>query len=226
MNQKPRKLYCVKQPQWYLSGKLAFRRKHKCDHECMALVNQILADKPEKFYLVKGVPGVLSTHHSSYLVPLQLGFGRVLNPTGLCHYQAPCGRTLNTYAEIFAYLKKTKSRMAVDQFVLDPCVPLFRAHSPLKVWYYLPDMSRGKETLSIQAVNQHTTQQLPDFEYIPEMKFDLGLNSIDRISSVFERDKVCCDCEDDCEDAQHCPCRAKCKYGYDFMRLEKHSPYV
>jgi hypothetical protein len=225
MAEKPRKLYCVKQPQWYLSGRAAYRKKHKCDLGCMQLVRQILSEKKDKFCQILDVPGVLSSHHSSYLVPLQLGFGRVLDPTGNCHYQAPCGRPLHSYSEIFAFLKVTDCCLSVDQFVLDSQIPLFRAHLPLRVWYYLPDLSRGKECLAVQAVNEYSISALPDFEYVQGMRFEGDSGHLkEQISSELTGDKVCCDCRDNCEDSEKCACQVKSRFGYDFMRLGPSPP--
>ena len=104
---------------------------HDCCEECSVLERALIEDNPTKFRITDD--SILMFGESPFMVPLYLEFKRKNEEGEPCGYLSPCGVEMYSYESIYRYLKTTKSRLNVSQFVLTTRIELFRDREPFLV---------------------------------------------------------------------------------------------
>uniref|UniRef100_A0A672GDH0 [histone H3]-lysine(4) N-trimethyltransferase n=1 Tax=Salarias fasciatus TaxID=181472 RepID=A0A672GDH0_SALFA len=117
-------------------------------------------------------------------------------------YKAPCGLCLRNMAEIQHYLFQTRCDFIfLEMFCLDPYVLVDRPFQPQRPFYYIPDITSGKEDIPLSCVNEIDTTPPPKVAYSKERIPEDGV--FINTSSDF---LVGCDCTDGCRDKSKCSC--------------------
>ncbi|XP_062384689.1 histone-lysine N-methyltransferase SETDB1-B-like [Sardina pilchardus] len=118
-------------------------------------------------------------------------------------YRSPCGRSLSTMKQVQDYLFQTRCDfLMLDMFSLDPFVLVKRAPSRQpQVFFSLPDISEGSETVPIPCVNLLDSTRPELIEYIAKRTPGKGVNINTQTDFL-----VGCDCTDGCLDSSKCSC--------------------
>lgn len=172
-----------------------FYLTHTCQPACL---NRI---RPAKLDLNRG--------KNPLLVPLLCDFRRMtgrrkVNRKMSFHviYKAPCGLCLRNMEEIQKYLFQTQCDFIfLEMFCLDPYVLVDRPFNPQRPFYYIPDITRGKEDVPLSCVNEIDSTPPPKVAYSKERIPEDGV--FINTSSDF---LVGCDCTDGCRDKSKCSC--------------------
>ncbi|CAN9513636.1 unnamed protein product [Ophioblennius macclurei] len=117
-------------------------------------------------------------------------------------YKAPCGLCLRNMAEIQQYLFQTRCDFIfLEMFCLDPYVLVDRPFQPQRPFYYIPDITTGKEDIPLSCVNEIDSTPPPKVAYSKERIPEDGV--FINTSSDF---LVGCECTDGCRDKSKCSC--------------------
>uniref|UniRef100_A0A7N8WVI3 [histone H3]-lysine(4) N-trimethyltransferase n=1 Tax=Mastacembelus armatus TaxID=205130 RepID=A0A7N8WVI3_9TELE len=117
-------------------------------------------------------------------------------------YKAPCGLCLRNMAEIQRYIFQTRCDFIfLEMFCLDPYVLVDRPFQPQRPFYYIPDITSGKEDIPLSCVNEIDSTPPPKVAYSKERIPEDGV--FINTSSDF---LVGCDCTDGCQDKSKCSC--------------------
>lgn len=81
-------------------------------------------------------------------------------------YKAPCGLCLRNMAEIQHYLFQTRCDFIfLEMFCLDPYVLVDRPFQPQRPFYYIADITGGKEDIPLSCVNEIDSTPPPKVAY-------------------------------------------------------------
>lgn len=81
-------------------------------------------------------------------------------------YKAPCGLCLRNMAEIQHYLFQTRCDFIfLEMFCLDPYVLVDRPFQPQRPFYYIPDITGGREDIPLSCVNEIDSTPPPKVAY-------------------------------------------------------------
>ncbi|KAM3873062.1 histone-lysine N-methyltransferase SETDB1-B-like [Diretmus argenteus] len=117
-------------------------------------------------------------------------------------YKAPCGRCLRNMAEIQNYLFQTSCDFIfLEMFCLDPYVLVDRPFQPQRAFYYIQDITCGREDIPLSCVNEIDSTPPPKVAYNKERIPEDGVYI--NTSPEF---LVGCDCTDGCRDKSKCSC--------------------
>uniref|UniRef100_A0A671WXB2 [histone H3]-lysine(4) N-trimethyltransferase n=1 Tax=Sparus aurata TaxID=8175 RepID=A0A671WXB2_SPAAU len=117
-------------------------------------------------------------------------------------YKAPCGLCLRNMAEIQHYLFQTRCDFIfLEMFCLDPYVLVDRPFQPQRPFYYIHDITGGKEDIPLSCVNEIDSTPPPKVAYSKERIPEDGV-SINTSSDFL----VGCECTDGCRDKSKCSC--------------------
>ncbi|XP_018415412.1 PREDICTED: histone-lysine N-methyltransferase SETDB1 [Nanorana parkeri] len=201
-----------------------FYLRHNCSHACLSRVRNI-------------------SHRirNPLLVPLLYDFRRMtarrrVNRKLGFHvlYKTPCGLSLRTMPEIERYLFETTCDMLLlEMFCLDPYVLVDRKFQPQKPFYYIPDITYGKEDVPLSCVNEIDRTPPPQVAYSKERIPGRGV-----YINTGQDFLVGCDCTDGCRDRSKCAChqltleatgctpgaQINTQAGYQHKRLEECLP--
>ncbi|KAM6434504.1 histone-lysine N-methyltransferase SETDB1 isoform 1-T2 [Liasis olivaceus] len=149
-------------------------------------------------------------------------------------YKTPCGLCLRSMSEIERYLFETDCDfLFLEMFCLDPYVLVDRRFQPYKPFYYIADITKGKEDVPLSCVNEIDSTPPPQVAYSKERIPGKGVY----INTSWEF-LVGCDCEDGCRDKSKCAChqltiqatactpggQINLNSGYQHKRLEECLP--
>ncbi|XP_060249092.1 histone-lysine N-methyltransferase SETDB1 isoform X1 [Meriones unguiculatus] len=149
-------------------------------------------------------------------------------------YKTPCGLCLRTMQEIERYLFETGCDfLYLEMFCLDPYVLVDRKFQPIKPFYYILDITCGKEDVPLSCVNEIDTTPPPQVAYSKERIPGKGV-----FINTGPEFLVGCDCNDGCRDKSKCACHqltiqaTACtpggqinpNSGYQYKRLEECLP--
>ncbi|XP_024908003.1 histone-lysine N-methyltransferase SETDB1 isoform X2 [Pteropus alecto] len=204
-----------------------FYLPHVCSYTCLSRVRPILSEQ----YRGK----------NPLLVPLLYDFRRMtarrrVNRKMGFHviYKTPCGLCLRTMQEIERYLFETGCDfLFLEMFCLDPYVLVDRKFQPYKPFYYILDITYGKEDVPLSCVNEIDTTPPPQVAYSKERIPGKGV-----FINTGPEFLVGCDCKDGCRDKSKCACHqltiqaTACtpggqinpNSGYQYKRLEECLP--
>lgn len=111
-------------------------------------------------------------------------------------YKTPCGLCLRTMQEIERYLFETGCDfLFLEMFCLDPYVLVDRKFQPFKPFYYILDITYGKEDVPLSCVNEIDTTPPPQVAYSKERIPGKGV-----FINTGPEFLVGCDCKDGCRD--------------------------
>lgn len=97
-------------------------------------------------------------------------------------YKAPCGLCLRNMAEIQHYLFQTRCDFIfLEMFCLDPYVLVDRPFQPQKPFYYIPDITGGKEDIPLSCVNEIDSTPPPKVAYSKDC---MGMVTMERLTGV------------------------------------------
>ncbi|XP_071656495.1 histone-lysine N-methyltransferase SETDB1 isoform X2 [Patagioenas fasciata] len=172
-----------------------FYLPHVCSYTCLAHVRPIRSDQ----YRSK----------NPLLIPLLYDFRRMtarrrINRKMGFHvlYKTPCGLSLRTMQEIERYLFETDCDfLFLEMFCLDPYVLVDRKFQPYKPFYYIADITKGREDVPLSCVNEIDNTPPPQVAYSKERIPGKGVY----INTSWEF-LVGCDCKDGCRDKSKCAC--------------------
>uniref|UniRef100_A0A8C9TJP2 [histone H3]-lysine(4) N-trimethyltransferase n=1 Tax=Scleropages formosus TaxID=113540 RepID=A0A8C9TJP2_SCLFO len=117
-------------------------------------------------------------------------------------YKSPCGRCLRNMAEIEHYLFQTNCDFIfLEMFCLDPYVLVDRRFQPQKPFYYIRDITNGREDIPLSCVNEIDMTPPPNVAYSKERIPADGV--FINTSPDF---LVGCDCTDGCRNKSKCSC--------------------
>ncbi|KAM3918040.1 histone-lysine N-methyltransferase SETDB1 isoform 2-T2 [Leptodactylus fuscus] len=149
-------------------------------------------------------------------------------------YKAPCGLSLRTMPEIERFLFESScDKLFLEMFCLDPYVLVDRKFQPQKPFYYIPDITYGKEDVPLSCVNEIDRTPPPQVDYSKERIPGRGVFINTGLDFL-----VGCDCTDGCRDRSKCACHqltidaTRCtpgaqvntSAGYTHKRLEECLP--
>lgn len=149
-------------------------------------------------------------------------------------YKTPCGLCLRTMQEIERYLFETGCDfLFLEMFCLDPYVLVDRKFQPFKPFYYILDITYGKEDVPLSCVNEIDTTPPPQVAYSKERIPGKGV-----FINTGPEFLVGCDCKDGCRDKSKCAChqltiqatactpggQVNPNSGYQYKRLEECLP--
>ncbi|XP_060057717.1 histone-lysine N-methyltransferase SETDB1 isoform X3 [Erinaceus europaeus] len=149
-------------------------------------------------------------------------------------YKTPCGLCLRTMQEIERYLFETGCDfLFLEMFCLDPYVLVDRKFQPYKPFYYILDITYGKEDVPLSCVNEIDTTPPPQVAYSKERIPGKGV-----FINTGPEFLVGCDCKDGCRDKSKCAChqltiqatactpggQVNPNSGYQYKRLEECLP--
>ncbi|MGH0188709.1 UNVERIFIED_CONTAM: hypothetical protein FKN15_031123 [Acipenser sinensis] len=143
------------------------------------------------------------------LVPLLYDFRRMtgrrrVNRKMWFHviYKSPCGLSLRSMAEIERYVFSTRCDfLFLEMFCLDPYVLVDRRFQPQKPFYFVRDITRGREDVPLSCVNEIDMTPPPSVAYSKERIPGKGV-AINTSGDFL----VGCDCTDGCRDKSKCAC--------------------
>ncbi|NXC22380.1 SETB1 methyltransferase, partial [Corythaeola cristata] len=172
-----------------------FYLPHVCSYTCLSRVRPIRSDQ----YRSK----------NPLLIPLLYDFRRMtarrrVNRKMGFHvlYKTPCGLCLRTMQEIERYLFETDCDfLFLEMFCLDPYVLVDRKFQPYKPYYYIADITKGREDVPLSCVNEIDNTPPPQVAYSKERIPGKGVY----INTSWEF-LVGCDCKDGCRDKSKCAC--------------------
>uniref|UniRef100_A0A452E571 Histone-lysine N-methyltransferase SETDB1 n=1 Tax=Capra hircus TaxID=9925 RepID=A0A452E571_CAPHI len=204
-----------------------FYLPHVCSYTCLSRVRPMRSEQ----YRGK----------NPLLVPLLYDFRRMtarrrVNRKMGFHviYKTPCGLCLRTMQEIERYLFETGCDfLFLEMFCLDPYVLVDRKFQPYKPFYYILDITYGKEDVPLSCVNEIDTTPPPQVAYSKERIPGKGV-----FINTGPEFLVGCDCKDGCRDKSKCACHqltiqaTACtpggqinpNSGYQYKRLEECLP--
>ncbi|XP_054419155.1 histone-lysine N-methyltransferase SETDB1 isoform X1 [Pteronotus mesoamericanus] len=204
-----------------------FYLPHVCSYTCLSRVRPIRNEQ----YRGK----------NPLLVPLLYDFRRMtarrrVNRKMGFHviYKTPCGLCLRTMQEIERYLFETGCDfLFLEMFCLDPYVLVDRKFQPYKPFYYILDITYGKEDVPLSCVNEIDTTPPPQVAYSKERIPGKGV-----FINTGPEFLVGCDCKDGCRDKSKCAChqltiqatactpggQVNPNSGYQYKRLEECLP--
>ncbi|XP_053526155.1 histone-lysine N-methyltransferase SETDB1 isoform X2 [Artibeus jamaicensis] len=204
-----------------------FYLPHVCSYTCLSRVRPIRSEQ----YRGK----------NPLLVPLLYDFRRMtarrrVNRKMGFHviYKTPCGLCLRTMQEIERYLFETGCDfLFLEMFCLDPYVLVDRKFQPYKPFYYILDITYGKEDVPLSCVNEIDTTPPPQVAYSKERIPGKGV-----FINTGPEFLVGCDCKDGCRDKSKCAChqltiqatactpggQVNPNSGYQYKRLEECLP--
>uniref|UniRef100_A0A665UZR8 [histone H3]-lysine(4) N-trimethyltransferase n=1 Tax=Echeneis naucrates TaxID=173247 RepID=A0A665UZR8_ECHNA len=177
------------QPSYRAPTDRIFYLAHTCQPACLNRV------RPTKSDIHRG--------KNPLLTPLLYDFRRMtgrrkVNRKMSFHviYKAPCGLCLRNMAEIQHYLFQTRCDFIfLEMFCLDPYVLVDRPFQPQRPFYYIPDITGGKEDIPLSCVNEIDSTPPPKVDYSKERIPEDGV--FINTSADF---LVGCDCTDGCRD--------------------------
>ncbi|XP_042297054.1 histone-lysine N-methyltransferase SETDB1 isoform X2 [Sceloporus undulatus] len=172
-----------------------FYLPHVCSYTCLSRVRPFRSDQ----YRSK----------NPLLIPLLYDFRRMnarrrINRKTGFHviYKSPCGLCLRSMAEIERYIFETDCDfLFLEMFCLDPYVMVDRKFQPYKPFYYIMDITKGKEDVPLSCVNEIDNTPPPQVAYSKERIPGKGVY----INTSWEF-LVGCDCEDGCRNKSKCAC--------------------
>ncbi|NXM23632.1 SETB1 methyltransferase, partial [Oxyruncus cristatus] len=204
-----------------------FYLPHVCSYACLSRVRPIRGDQYRS--------------RNPLLIPLLYDFRRMtarrrVNRKMGFHvlYKTPCGLCLRSMQEIERYLFETDCDfLFLEMFCLDPYVLVDRKFQPYKPYYYIPDITNGREDVPLSCVNEIDSTPPPQVAYSKERIPGKGVF----INTSWEF-LVGCDCKDGCRDKSKCACQqltiqaSGCtpggqinpNSGYQYKRLEECLP--
>uniref|UniRef100_A0A2K5BVS5 Histone-lysine N-methyltransferase SETDB1 n=1 Tax=Aotus nancymaae TaxID=37293 RepID=A0A2K5BVS5_AOTNA len=204
-----------------------FYLPHVCSYTCLSRV------RPMRNEQYRG--------KNPLLVPLLYDFRRMtarrrVNRKMGFHviYKTPCGLCLRTMQEIERYLFETGCDfLFLEMFCLDPYVLVDRKFQPYKPFYYILDITYGKEDVPLSCVNEIDTTPPPQVAYSKERIPGKGV-----FINTGPEFLVGCDCKDGCRDKSKCAChqltvqatactpggQINANSGYQYKRLEECLP--
>ncbi|XP_028712050.1 histone-lysine N-methyltransferase SETDB1 isoform X1 [Peromyscus leucopus] len=204
-----------------------FYLPHVCSHTCLSRIRPMRSEQ----YRGK----------NPLLVPLLYDFRRMtarrrVNRKMGFHviYKTPCGLCLRTMQEIERYLFETGCDfLFLEMFCLDPYVLVDRKFQPFKPFYYILDITYGKEDVPLSCVNEIDTTPPPQVAYSKERIPGKGV-----FINTGPEFLVGCDCKDGCRDKSKCAChqltiqatactpggQVNPNSGYQYKRLEECLP--
>ncbi|XP_019334491.1 histone-lysine N-methyltransferase SETDB1 isoform X1 [Alligator mississippiensis] len=183
------------EPSYHAPMEKLFYLPHVCSFTCLSRVRPIRSDQ----YRSK----------NPLLIPLLYDFRRMtarrrINRKMGFHvlYKTPCGLCLRTMQEIERYLFETDCDfLFLEMFCLDPYVLVDRKFQPYKPFYYIADITKGKEDVPLSCVNEIDSTPPPQVAYSKERIPGKGVY----INTSWEF-LVGCDCKDGCRDKSKCAC--------------------
>ncbi|KAI3360504.1 hypothetical protein L3Q82_002391 [Scortum barcoo] len=183
------------QPAYRAPTDRIFYLAHTCQPACLKRV------RPAKADMHRG--------KNPLLTPLLYDFRRMtgrrkVNRKMSFHviYKAPCGLCLRNMAEIQHYLFQTRCDFIfLEMFCLDPYVLVDRPFQPQRPFYYIPDITGGKEDIPLSCVNEIDSTPPPKVAYSKERIPEDGVYI--NTSPDF---LVGCECTDGCRDKSKCSC--------------------
>ncbi|XP_077048271.1 histone-lysine N-methyltransferase SETDB1 isoform X3 [Agelaius phoeniceus] len=172
-----------------------FYLPHVCSYACLARVRPVRGDQYRS--------------RNPLLIPLLYDFRRMtarrrVNRKMGFHvlYKTPCGLCLRSMHEIERYLFETDCDfLFLEMFCLDPYVLVDRKFQPYKPYYYIADITKGKEDVPLSCVNEIDNTPPPQVAYSKERIPGKGVY----INTSWEF-LVGCDCKDGCRDKSRCAC--------------------
>uniref|UniRef100_A0A3Q3X063 [histone H3]-lysine(4) N-trimethyltransferase n=1 Tax=Mola mola TaxID=94237 RepID=A0A3Q3X063_MOLML len=183
------------QPAYRAPTDRIFYLAHACQPACL---NRVRPEKPD-----------MHCGKNPLLTPLLYDFRRMtgrrkVNRKMSFHviYKAPCGLCLRNMAEIQQYLFQTHCDFIfLEMFCLDPYVLVDRPFQPQRPFYYIPDITGGKEDIPLSCVNEIDSTPPPKVAYSKERIPEDGV--FINTSADF---LVGCECTDGCRDKLKCSC--------------------
>ncbi|NXR66906.1 SETB1 methyltransferase, partial [Rhadina sibilatrix] len=172
-----------------------FYLPHVCSYTCLSRVRPVRSDQYRS--------------RNPLLIPLLYDFRRMtarrrVNRKMGFHvlYKTPCGLCLRSMHEIERYLFETDCDfLFLEMFCLDPYVLVDRKFQPYKPYYYIADITKGKEDVPLSCVNEIDNTPPPQVAYSKERIPGKGVY----INTSWEF-LVGCDCKDGCRDKSRCAC--------------------
>uniref|UniRef100_A0A8D0GCM3 SET domain bifurcated histone lysine methyltransferase 1 n=1 Tax=Sphenodon punctatus TaxID=8508 RepID=A0A8D0GCM3_SPHPU len=172
-----------------------FYLPHVCSYTCLSRVRPVRSDQ----YRSK----------NPLLIPLLYDFRRMtarrrVNRKMGFHviYKTPCGLCLRSMNEIERYLFEADCDfLFLEMFCLDPYVLVDRKFQPYKPFYYIADITKGREDVPLSCVNEIDTTPPPQVAYSKERIPGKGVY----INTSWEF-LVGCDCKDGCRNKSKCAC--------------------
>ncbi|XP_028404794.1 uncharacterized protein LOC114527359 [Dendronephthya gigantea] len=163
---------------------------HKCSFACSRSSSKISIDPLE---------------HNPLAVPILMDWKReIVKRRGKTnkrdvYYRTPCNRRLRNMTEVIRYLQLTgESSLNVDHFTFDWRVRTDNVTPPVAV---VNDISSGQENRPLPAVNQVDGTLPPNIQYMSMRQFAPEVELTTDPGFM-----VCCDCKDNCSDANKCAC--------------------
>ncbi|NXG15894.1 SETB1 methyltransferase, partial [Grallaria varia] len=173
-----------------------FYLPHVCSYVCLSRVRPVRSDQYRS--------------RNPLLIPLLYDFRRMtarrrVNRKMGFHvlYKTPCGLCLRSMPEIERYLFETDCDfLFLEMFCLDPYVLVDRKFQPYKPYYYIADITKGREDVPLSCVNEIDSTPPPQVAYSKERIPGKGVF----INTSWEF-LVGCDCKDGCRDKSKCACQ-------------------
>ncbi|KAG2463055.1 histone-lysine N-methyltransferase SETDB1-A isoform X2 [Polypterus senegalus] len=117
-------------------------------------------------------------------------------------YKAPCGLSLRSMHEIERYIFEARCDFVyLEMFCLDPYVLVDRRFQPQKPFYFIRDITYGKEDVPLSCVNEIDMTPPPSVAYSKERIPGKGVYINTNADFL-----VGCDCTDGCRDRSKCAC--------------------
>ncbi|XP_036395297.1 histone-lysine N-methyltransferase SETDB1-B isoform X1 [Megalops cyprinoides] len=215
------------EPSYQAPNERLFYLPHTCSPACLNRIRPIRLDQHRG--------------RNPLLTPLLYEFRRMtgrrrVNRKMSFHviYKSPCGLCLRSMAEIQRYLFQTHCDFIfLEMFCLDPYVLVDRRFQPQKPFYFIRDITKGREDIPLSCVNEIDTTPPPSVAYSKERIPADGV--FINTSPDF---LVGCDCTDGCRDKSKCSChqltlqatactpggQINANAGYTHKRLEECLP--
>ncbi|KAL6489451.1 hypothetical protein MHYP_G00031920 [Metynnis hypsauchen] len=215
------------EPSYQAPNDRLFYLTHTCTPDCLKRI------RPTRTNLHRG--------RNPLLTPLLYEFRRMtarrrLNRKMSFHviYKSPCGLSLRNMAEIQRYLFQTHCDFIfLEMFCLDPYVLVDRRFQPQRPFYFIRDITVGREDIPLSCVNEIDNTPPPNVAYSKERIPADGVYI--NTSPEF---LVGCDCTDGCQDKSKCSChqltlqatgctpgaQINPNAGYNYKRLDECLP--
>ncbi|XP_041094914.1 histone-lysine N-methyltransferase SETDB1-like isoform X2 [Polyodon spathula] len=183
------------EPSYQAPSEKLFYVPHSCSPACLDRL------RPARLDQFRG--------RNPLLVPLLYDFRRMtgrrrVNRKMWFHviYKSPCGLSLRSMLEIERYVFSTRCDfLFLEMFCLDPYVLVDRRFQPQKPFYFVRDITRGREDVPLSCVNEIDMTPPPSVAYSKERLPGKGV--VINTSGEF---LVGCDCTDGCRDKSKCAC--------------------
>ncbi|KAG9334323.1 hypothetical protein JZ751_008305 [Albula glossodonta] len=183
------------EPSYQAPNERLFYLPHTCSPVCLTRI------RPKRLDQYRG--------RNPLLTPLLYEFRRMtgrrrVNRKMSFHviYKSPCGLCLRSMAEIQRYLFQTHCDFIfLEMFCLDPYVLVDRRFQPQKPFYFIRDITSGREDIALSCVNEIDMTPPPSVAYSKERIPADGV--FINTSPDF---LVGCDCTDGCRDKSKCSC--------------------